>query len=105
MRRAISAFVVLSAILLGSLAAGSPTAVDTPAVSTAGIDLGTPVHHTSRVQAAVPELVATAAVLRLLLQVLAAGLAVVLVVAITPLRTQLGIPLAAGRRGPPSLLG
>lgn len=105
MRRAISAFVILSAILLGSLTAGSPTAVDTQAVSTAGIDLGTPVHQAARVQVALPQILPPGELIRILLLALGAGLWVVLVTAPPTLSTDLGIPLAAGRRGPPSRLG
>jgi hypothetical protein len=99
------AFVVLSAILLGSLTAGSPTAVDTPAVSTAGIDLGTPAHHAPRLEVALPQIVSPGAMLQVLVTAITAGISIVLVLATTRLRTQLGVPLAAGRRGPPSLLG
>jgi hypothetical protein len=101
----VSVFVVLVAILLGSLAAGSPTAVDTAAVTTAGIELGTPAHHASRVEAALPKVLPAGRLFRVLLEVVGAGLAILLVTAAPPLRTHLGLPLAAGRRGPPARLG
>ena len=98
-------FVVLASILLGALAAGSPTLSETPAAAVAGIDLGTPAHHAARVEAALPQILSPGDLLRLLVAALTAGLVVLSVVTLTPLRTQLGVPLAAGRRGPPSSNG
>ncbi|MDQ2649004.1 MAG: hypothetical protein M3Z03_05580 [Actinomycetota bacterium] len=102
MRKAMVTLVALAAILLGSLTAGSPTVTDSTATSIAGIEFGTPAHHAARVEAALPQLLSPAALVRLLVQAIAATVVVLVVVAVAPLRSHLGVPLAAGRRGPPS---
>lgn len=105
MRKTIVCFVALTSILFGSLAAGSPTMSEAPAASIAGIDLGTPAHHASRVEAALPQILTPGALLRLLVQLIGAAIVVVLLIEAVPLRTHLGRALAAGRRGPPASNG
>lgn len=102
-RRSVAAVVVLAAVLLGSLAAGSPVAGEqNVATSTAGIHLGTPAAATTaRAAVAAVEPALSQQLLRLLVLALASLSVIIAVVPVSGGQAA-GRWLATARRGPPA---